>query len=60
MNCDKENCPIEIETTNLILAFHKIVSTDQVEDSIRKTLPNEGLYCFGGRFKDNRILPEGI
>ena len=43
------------EFSNLKLSFHKIVSTDQIDYSLKTKIKREGLFCFGGKFKNEKI-----
>lgn len=55
MDFDLNLAPILLPEANLKLAFHKIVSTDQVDSSIKGNLKNEGIFCFGGKYKDGTV-----
>ena len=55
LDLEKNQCPTALTQSGLGLAFHKIISTEKVDEKVKNLLKVEGLICFGGKFESGEI-----
>ena len=51
LDLEKNQCPTALTQSGLGLAFHKIISTEKVDEKVKNLLKVEGLLCYGGKFE---------
>lgn len=55
MDLSKNQPPVLVNSKSLGLSYHKLISTENLEEKNRSFLKSDGIYCFGGRKDDGTL-----